>query len=128
MPLVSYGDCLISINTGLIAQIDRNDWKENYSGPESLDELNASLLTYLMNGDPVNSRITAETLSLKVRSAGNVYTEPLSTANYLLGVYSLQQKKYSEAIKYLEATAAFKESQKESDERYAKTLYKTSGL
>jgi CHAT domain-containing protein len=94
--------------------------------PESLDELNNALFTYLSQDDLVNSKAVAEELLRKVRQTGNDYSEPLSTSNYLLGVYSLKQKKYKEAIGFLKVTAGFMESRKTMDESYAKALYNLS--
>jgi CHAT domain-containing protein len=122
MPIVSIGESLVAFNA-MYMPSDKRNGPVNDSGPESLEALNDAMLNNLRNRDAVNSKITAEKLNRRLRSAGNETSGPLSSANYLLGVYSLMQKKYSDAIRFLEVTAAYKESNKEYDERYAKTLY-----
>ena len=106
----------------LIPEINQAD---NKSDPESLDELNIILKTKLQSSDLENSHRIVEKIISKTLNSKAVRNETLATSYYLVGIYYLFSKSYSEAIRYFNLTARIKEERKEYDERYANALYNT---
>jgi CHAT domain-containing protein len=102
---------------------DENNQKDFIQVQESLKELNIILKTHLQSGDLEMSQRIVKKIILKIGNNTTSESESLSTSYYLVGIYYLFSKSYSDAIRFLDLTAKLKEASREYDERYANTLY-----
>ncbi len=72
---------------------------------ESLDKLNILLRTHLESNDLEKGRRVAERIILKAGNNDTLEDDVIATSYYLVGVYYLLSKNYSETLRFLELAA-----------------------
>lgn len=122
-PSVSLGKSLSAIVTSNPICKEQINQEDYFTDRKSIEDLNNTLLTQLQNQELDKSRLTVERIKAEIGNRNEIEDEAFSTSNYLIGLYYLLIRNYGESIRFLKITAQDKETRKEYDERYAKTLY-----
>ncbi|MCX6325245.1 MAG: CHAT domain-containing protein, partial [Bacteroidia bacterium] len=102
--------------------------KDNGIIEEEIRQLNISLQTLLTKGYLDRSLIIVDSIIQKIHNSNISDSKTLSESYYFIGVYYSITRNLNKAINYLQLSVAFREKNKEYDNRYANALYNLGAL